>query len=156
MRKDSLSFTVVNQCAAVSPAPSLPPSSKQQTRPQTLLMRKDILSEEEARFYTAQTVLAIDSIHQHNYIHRCGCMRVGGGGTGVLFWHVVASEACGGGVLHRGEGTHLCWVAGAESCLRVVPVSAGSSVPCPSPFSPVPAPAETSSRTTCCWMYGAT
>jgi serine/threonine kinase 38 len=36
----------------------------------TLLMRKDILSEEEARFYTAQTVLAIDSIHQHNYIHR--------------------------------------------------------------------------------------
>jgi serine/threonine kinase 38 len=34
-------------------------------------MRKDILSEEEARFYTAQTVLAIDSIHQHNYIHRC-------------------------------------------------------------------------------------
>jgi hypothetical protein len=37
---------------------------------QTLLMRKDILSEEEARFYTAQTVLAIDSIHGHNYIHR--------------------------------------------------------------------------------------
>jgi hypothetical protein len=38
---------------------------------QTLLMRKDILSEEEARFYAAQTVLAIDSIHGHNYIHRC-------------------------------------------------------------------------------------
>jgi hypothetical protein len=38
--------------------------------PQTLLMRKDILSEEEACFYTAQTVLAIHSIHQHNYIHR--------------------------------------------------------------------------------------
>uniref|UniRef100_A0A383V4A7 non-specific serine/threonine protein kinase n=1 Tax=Tetradesmus obliquus TaxID=3088 RepID=A0A383V4A7_TETOB len=36
----------------------------------TLLMRKDILSEEEARFYTAQTVLAIHSIHGHNYIHR--------------------------------------------------------------------------------------
>eukprot|EP00879_Flechtneria_rotunda_P010165 GHRR01010627.1.p1 GENE.GHRR01010627.1~~GHRR01010627.1.p1 ORF type:complete len:352 (+),score=113.37 GHRR01010627.1:3231-4286(+) len=36
----------------------------------TLLMRKDILTEEEARFYTAQAVLAIDSIHQHNYIHR--------------------------------------------------------------------------------------
>lgn len=33
-------------------------------------MRKDILSEEEARFYCAQTVLAIESIHQHNYIHR--------------------------------------------------------------------------------------
>lgn len=39
-------------------------------RIQTLLMRKDILSEEEARFYTAQTVLAIHSIHGHNYIHR--------------------------------------------------------------------------------------
>eukprot|EP00775_Hariotina_reticulata_P001879 gene1879-2214_t len=38
----------------------------------TLLMRKDILSEEEARFYCAQTVLAIESIHQHNYIHREG------------------------------------------------------------------------------------
>lgn len=36
----------------------------------TLLMRKDILSEEEARFYAAETVLAIESIHAHNYIHR--------------------------------------------------------------------------------------
>ncbi|KAF8061170.1 STK38L [Scenedesmus sp. PABB004] len=36
----------------------------------TLLMRKDILSEEEARFYAAQSVLAIESIHAHNYIHR--------------------------------------------------------------------------------------
>lgn len=35
-------------------------------------MRKDILSEEEARFYAAETVLAIESIHAHNYIHRCG------------------------------------------------------------------------------------
>jgi serine/threonine kinase 38 len=33
-------------------------------------MRKDILSEEEARFYAAETVLAIESIHAHNYIHR--------------------------------------------------------------------------------------
>jgi serine/threonine kinase 38 len=33
-------------------------------------MRKDILSEEEARFYIAETVLAIESIHCHNYIHR--------------------------------------------------------------------------------------
>ena len=37
---------------------------------QTLLMRKDILSEEEARFYVAETVLAIESIHRHSYIHR--------------------------------------------------------------------------------------
>lgn len=36
----------------------------------TLLMRKDTLSEDEARFYVAQTVLAIESIHKHNYIHR--------------------------------------------------------------------------------------
>ncbi|KAK8702030.1 hypothetical protein V6N13_020400 [Hibiscus sabdariffa] len=36
----------------------------------TLLMRKDILNEDEARFYVAETVLAIESIHKHNYIHR--------------------------------------------------------------------------------------
>ncbi|XP_057964972.1 uncharacterized protein LOC131155684 [Malania oleifera] len=36
----------------------------------TLLMRKDTLSEDEARFYVAETVLAIESIHKHNYIHR--------------------------------------------------------------------------------------
>lgn len=36
----------------------------------TLLMRKDTLTEDEARFYVAETVLAIESIHRHNYIHR--------------------------------------------------------------------------------------
>ncbi|MEW5302968.1 MAG: hypothetical protein WDW36_005703 [Sanguina aurantia] len=36
----------------------------------TLLMRKDILSEEETRFYIAETILAIESIHKHSYIHR--------------------------------------------------------------------------------------
>ncbi|KAK9155287.1 hypothetical protein Sjap_002767 [Stephania japonica] len=36
----------------------------------TLLMRKDTLTEDEAKFYVAQTVLAIESIHKHNYIHR--------------------------------------------------------------------------------------
>ncbi|XP_055813160.1 uncharacterized protein LOC129882750 [Solanum dulcamara] len=36
----------------------------------TLLMRKDTLTEDEARFYVAETVLAIESIHVHNYIHR--------------------------------------------------------------------------------------
>lgn len=36
----------------------------------TLLMRKDTLSEDEARFYVGQCVLAIESIHKHNYIHR--------------------------------------------------------------------------------------
>ena len=37
---------------------------------QTLLMRKDILSEEETRFYIAETALALESIHRHSYIHR--------------------------------------------------------------------------------------
>ncbi|CAM6092926.1 unnamed protein product [Calypogeia fissa] len=36
----------------------------------TLLMRKDTLTEAEAKFYVAQTVLAIQSIHNANYIHR--------------------------------------------------------------------------------------
>ncbi|GAB2282212.1 hypothetical protein Dimus_016762 [Dionaea muscipula] len=36
----------------------------------TLLMRKDTLTEDEARFYVAETVLAIESIHKRNYIHR--------------------------------------------------------------------------------------
>ncbi|KAJ6890450.1 hypothetical protein NC651_024070 [Populus alba x Populus x berolinensis] len=35
----------------------------------TLLMRKDTLTEDEARFYVGETVLAIESIHKHNYIH---------------------------------------------------------------------------------------
>ncbi|GFR39844.1 hypothetical protein Agub_g340 [Astrephomene gubernaculifera] len=36
----------------------------------TLLMRKDILTEEETRFYIAETILAIESIHKAGYIHR--------------------------------------------------------------------------------------
>ncbi|KAI8524641.1 hypothetical protein RHMOL_Rhmol13G0164300 [Rhododendron molle] len=36
----------------------------------TLLMRKDTLTEDEARFYVGQTVLAIESIHKHYYVHR--------------------------------------------------------------------------------------
>jgi len=36
----------------------------------TLLMRKETLTEDEAKFYVGQTVLAIESIHKHNYIHR--------------------------------------------------------------------------------------
>ncbi|KAL4280747.1 hypothetical protein GQ457_03G020220 [Hibiscus cannabinus] len=35
----------------------------------TLLMRKDILTDDEARFYVAETIVAIESIHEHNYIH---------------------------------------------------------------------------------------
>jgi len=36
----------------------------------TLLMRKDILSEEETRFYVAQTVMAIETVHAAGFIHR--------------------------------------------------------------------------------------
>jgi serine/threonine kinase 38 len=36
----------------------------------TLLIRKDILTEDEARFYTAETLLAVESVHKLNYIHR--------------------------------------------------------------------------------------
>lgn len=36
----------------------------------TLLMKKDTLSEEATQFYIAETILAIDSIHQLGFIHR--------------------------------------------------------------------------------------
>ena len=35
-----------------------------------MLMRKDILTEDEARFYVAEAVLGIEAIHKHNYAHR--------------------------------------------------------------------------------------
>jgi len=43
----------------------------------TLLMRKDTLTEDEARFYVGETVLAIEAIHKHNYIHRYGAWAIG-------------------------------------------------------------------------------
>lgn len=36
----------------------------------TLLIRKDILTEQESRFYAAETLLAVESVHKLNYIHR--------------------------------------------------------------------------------------
>jgi serine/threonine kinase 38 len=36
----------------------------------TILMRKDILTEDESRFYIAETILSIESVHKVNYIHR--------------------------------------------------------------------------------------
>ncbi|XP_032816022.1 serine/threonine-protein kinase 38-like [Petromyzon marinus] len=36
----------------------------------TLLMKKDTLTEEETQFYIAESILAIDSIHQLGFIHR--------------------------------------------------------------------------------------
>ena len=35
-----------------------------------LLMKKDILTEDEARFYIAEMILAVDSVHKLNCIHR--------------------------------------------------------------------------------------
>ena len=36
----------------------------------TILMKRDILPEDEARFYIAETILAVESVHKMNYIHR--------------------------------------------------------------------------------------
>lgn len=36
----------------------------------TLLIRRNTLTEEEARFYIAELVLAVESVHKMNYIHR--------------------------------------------------------------------------------------
>ena len=36
----------------------------------TLLIRKDILSEDETRFYIAETILALEQIHSKGYLHR--------------------------------------------------------------------------------------
>jgi serine/threonine kinase 38 len=36
----------------------------------TLLIEKDILTEDESRFYIAETILAVKSVHEMNYIHR--------------------------------------------------------------------------------------
>jgi len=36
----------------------------------TILMKYDILTEEQTRFYIAETALAISSVHQLNYVHR--------------------------------------------------------------------------------------
>jgi len=35
-----------------------------------MLIKLDIFTEEQTKFYIAQTVMAIDSIHQLNYVHR--------------------------------------------------------------------------------------
>lgn len=36
----------------------------------TLLMKRDILTEDESKFFTAEVLLALDSVHKLNYIHR--------------------------------------------------------------------------------------
>ena len=36
----------------------------------TQLIKKDIFTEEETRFYSAECVLALEQVHSLNYIHR--------------------------------------------------------------------------------------
>lgn len=36
----------------------------------TILMKYDILTEAQTRFYIAETALAIQSVHELNYVHR--------------------------------------------------------------------------------------
>jgi serine/threonine kinase 38 len=36
----------------------------------TWLINKDIFTEEETKFYIAELVLAVDSVHQMEYVHR--------------------------------------------------------------------------------------
>lgn len=36
----------------------------------TLLIEKDIFTEEESRFFTAELVLAVENVHKLGYIHR--------------------------------------------------------------------------------------
>ncbi|CAH8313455.1 unnamed protein product [Eruca vesicaria subsp. sativa] len=83
----------------------------------TLLMRKDTLSEDEARFYVAEAVLAIESIHKRNYIHRdikpdnllldrIGHLRLSDFGLcKPLDCSVIESEDFSGGGLEREEIT---------------------------------------------------
>lgn len=59
---------------------------------QTLLMRKDILSVEETRFYIAETILALESIHKHNYIHRSLAAL-----SAQLHFATVSMTCCQGG-----------------------------------------------------------
>jgi serine/threonine kinase 38 len=61
----------------------------------TLLMRKDTLTEYEARFYVGQAVLAIESIHKHNYIHRCLLLPL----DTLLFHPLSLFASCGSNIL---------------------------------------------------------
>jgi serine/threonine kinase 38 len=36
----------------------------------TLLMKKDTLPEKDARFYMAELVMSVDSVHKLSFIHR--------------------------------------------------------------------------------------
>jgi len=44
----------------------------------TMLIRKGTLTEDEARFYLAETVLAVESVHKLQYIHRFVTLQIKG------------------------------------------------------------------------------
>jgi hypothetical protein len=66
----------------------------------SLLMRRDILTEDEARFYCAQTTMAVESIHRWG-IHEgafTGQEGVGWGRVVGIGWGKVGMGVGGGGV----------------------------------------------------------
>ena len=69
-------------------------------------MRKDVLSLEETRFYIAETVLALESIHQRNYIHRWGKNPRSPRSDQRSSQHGPASGASPAAVPHPGPGQH--------------------------------------------------
>lgn len=50
-----------------------------------LLIKYDVFTEEQARFYIAETLLAIDSVHKLGYIHRYTCCFTCIGVKGLCF-----------------------------------------------------------------------
>lgn len=76
---------------------------------QTLLMRKDVLSLEETRFYIAQTILALESIHKHNYIHRQSSKAALNRASPGVPLRLGDSSECAG----ISSPTTCCWTQGA-------------------------------------------
>lgn len=90
----------------------------------TVLMKRDILPENEAKFYIAELILAVESVHKMNYIHRdlkpdnvlidskghiklsdFGlCKNTQGGVEGVPVRRINEDEGAGGGGV-GGKGT---------------------------------------------------
>ena len=55
----------------------------------SLISKNEVISEDWARFYAAEIILAVDSIHQLGYVHRLGVQyRVPGPETSIATPHV--------------------------------------------------------------------
>lgn len=54
-----------------------------------LLMREEVLTETIAKFYIAQAVLAIESIHKHNYIHRSANIILAYVDCGIFYMYLI-------------------------------------------------------------------